>query len=159
MLNLKKKNGFTIVEVIVAFALTMIVVLFLFQIIIMLKNVYNNNVVASDLVVKQSNISYMINSDLLRGQLNFPTSVSQNVNTTNYKCYTISFATGFTRELCYDTSENTISYNDYEFKLVDKSVIGSVSVNLDGGNLFINIPITYPDLDGNYGIKAAVTKN
>ena len=61
---MKKNSGFTIVEIIVAFALTMVVVLFLFQIVITLKDAYQNNFVVSNLVLKQDSISNMINNDL-----------------------------------------------------------------------------------------------
>lgn len=146
---MKKNKGFTLVEIIVAFALTMIIVLFLFQLIITLKRIYTNNFVASNLALKQSNISKMINSDLLTSNLgNFDGYSIQN------NCYIISFKTGQTRSICVDKMNNTIIYNDYEFDLVKGSKVGDLSIDIkDTDDLYIHIPISYPDLDNDYGIK------
>lgn len=146
---MKKNKGFTLVEVIVSFALTMIIVLFLFQLIITLKNIYNNNFVTSDLVLKQSNINQMINKDLMVSNLGEVTSID---NDSINNCYNINFQYG-RRNLCYNKENNTISYNDYEFELIKNSKIGDVSVLASDGMLFINIGITYPDIDNNFDVK------
>lgn len=148
---MKKNKGFTLVEVIVSFALTMIIVLFLFQLIITLKNIYNNNFVTSDLVLKQSNINQMINKDLMVSNLGEVTSID---NDSINNCYNINFQYG-RRNLCYNKENNTISYNDYEFELIKNSNIGDVSVLASDGMLFINIGITYPDIDNNFDVKVA----
>ncbi len=148
---MKKNKGFTLVEVIVSFALTMIIVLFLFQLIITLKNIYNNNFVTSDLVLKQSNINQMINKDLMVSNLGEVTSID---NDSINNCYNINFQYG-RRNLCYNKENNTISYNDYEFELIKNSKIGDVSVLASDGMLFINIGITYPDIDNNFDVKVA----
>ena len=49
----------------------------------------------------------------------------------------------------------TISYNDYEFELIKNSKIGDVSVVVNNGMLFIDIPITYLDIDNNFDVKIA----
>lgn len=148
---MKKNKGFTLVEVIVSFALTMIIVLFLFQLIITLKNIYNNNFVTSDLVLKQSNINQMINKDLMVSNLGEVTSID---NDSINNCYNINFQYG-RRNLCYNKENNTISYNDYEFELIKNSKIGDVSVLASDGMLFIEIGITYPDIDNNFDVKVA----
>ena len=148
---MKKNKGFTLVEVIVSFALTMIIVLFLFQLIITLKNIYNNNFVTSDLVLKQSNINQMINKDLMVSNLGEVTSID---NDSINNCYNINFQYG-RRNLCYNKENNTISYNDYEFELIKNSKIGDVLVSASDGMLFINIGITYPDIDNNFDVKVA----
>lgn len=151
---MKKNKGFTLVEIIVAFALTMVIVLFLFQLIITMKNIYTNNITASNLVLKQSNISQMINNDLMTSNLgNFNGYTINNVN-----CYFLTFQNG-SRNLCYDKTNNTITYNDYEFELVKGSKIGDIKVEQQANNLYIKIPITYPDLDRDYGIKIALINN
>lgn len=149
---MKKNKGFTLVEIIVAFALTMVIVLFLFQLIITIKKIYTNNFVTSNLNLKQSNISQMINNDLMLSNLGNVIDISKNTLT---NCYNISFQYG-RRNLCYDISANTITYNDYEFELVKGSKIGNVTIDRQLNNLYINIPISYPDLDRDYGIKAVL---
>lgn len=148
---MKKKNGFTLVEIIVSFALTMIVVLFLFQMIVTLKQVYNKNFLTSDLVVKQSNISQMINKDLLVSGLGNAISVSKN-NATN--CFDIAFQHG-NRSICYNIVNNSIIYNAYEFELVEGSKVSDFNVYIDSGLLYINIPISYPDIDDKFDVKVA----
>lgn len=152
---MKKNKGFTLVEIIVAFALTMVIVLFLFQLIITIKKIYTNNFVASNLSLKQANISQMINNDLILSNLGNVTGINQN---TLNNCYNITFQYGM-RNLCYDKSNNTITYNDYEFELVKGSKIGNVTIDKQLNNLYINIPISYPDLDKDYGIKAVLLNN
>ena len=129
----------------------MIIVLFLFQLIITLKNIYNNNFVTSDLVLKQSNINQMINKDLMVSNLGEVTSID---NDSINNCYNINFQYG-RRNLCYNKENNTISYNDYEFELIKNSKIGDVSVLASDGILFIEIGITYPDIDNNFDVKVA----
>ena len=155
---MKKNAGFTLVEIIVSFTLTMVIILFLFQIIITLKQIYNNNFITSDLVLKQANISQMINKDLMSSNLGSVESIS---GPDSNNCYTIFFESG-NRRICYNRTNNTIAYSDYEFKLVDNSKIGtdaSITVesigDISNRILKINIPITYPDIDKDFGIKVA----
>lgn len=152
-----KNKGFTLVEIIVSFALTMVVVLFLFQLIITLKNVYTNNFVASNLVLKQANISKMINNDLLAPNLG--KFQEFNYNQSN-KCYDMLFGSGITHSICADTINNSIIYDDYVFDLVKGSKVGEISIKRKNANdLYIHIPISYPDLDKDYGIKIALVDN
>ncbi len=146
---MKKNKGFTLVEVIVSFALTMIIVLFLFQIIITLKRIYTDNFLTSDLILKQSNISQMINKDLSISKLGSAMDVKMDVVS---NCYNINFQYGI-RNICYNKENNTVSYNDYEFKLINGSVIGDSNVEIIDNMLFIKIPVTYPDIDDNFDIN------
>ena len=161
-----KNKGFTLVELIVSFALTMVIVFILFQLIITLKNIYTNNVVASDLVLKQSSISEMINKDLVSGDLGDIVEVIPTYsNIKEGACYSLNFETGTnfetdTRELCISITNNTISYNDYEFSLVSGSTIGDydVYIKTDESNiktLYIMVDILYNGLNDNYGIRIA----
>lgn len=155
-----KNKGFTLVELIVSFTLTMVIVFILFQLIITLKNIYTNNVVASDLVLKQSSISEMINKDLVSGDLGDIVEVIPTYsNIKEGACYSLNFETG-TRELCISITNNTISYNDYEFSLVNGSTVGDydVYIKTDESNiktLYIMVDILYKGLNDNYGIRIA----
>ena len=145
---MKNNKGFTLVEIIVSFSLTMIVVLFLFQIILTLKQVYTNNFVVSDLKIKQGNIVKMINNDFSMSNLEDVVGITPS----NNNCYVITFSND-TRNICYDNKNNVLIYNDYEFSLVEGSIVGNLNVYIDSGILFIDIPITYRDIDGDFGIK------
>lgn len=156
-----KNKGFTLVELIVSFALTMVIVFILFQLIITLKNIYTNNVVASDLILKQSSISEMINKDLVSGDLGDIVEVIPTYsNIKEGACYSLNFETSTSRELCISITNNTISYNDYEFSLVSGSTIGDydVYIKTDESNiktLYIMVDILYNGLNDNYGIRIA----
>ena len=145
---MKNNKGFTLVEIIVSFSLTMIVVLFLFQIILTLKQVYTNNFVVSDLKIKQGNIVKMINNDFSMSNLEDVVGITPS----NNNCYVITFSND-TRNICYDNKNNVLIYNDYEFSLVEGSIVGNLNVYIDSGILFIDIPITYRDIDGDFVIK------
>ena len=151
---MKKNSGFTIVEIIVAFALTMVVVLFLFQIVITLKDAYQNNFVVSNLVLKQDSISNMINNDLNNNNYG---AIMDVVFDENSSCYTLTFENTI-KTICYDLHENYLSYDDYEFNLVDKSTLDYVNVYKQNENLFIDIAISYKDLEDNYGVKVFYTQ-
>lgn len=151
---MKKNSGFTIVEIIVAFALTMVVVLFLFQIVITLKDAYQNNFVVSNLVLKQDSISNMINNDLNNN--NYGTIIDVIFDETT-GCYTLTFE-NTAKRICYNLHENYLSYDDYEFNLVDKSTLDYVNVYKNNENLFIDIAISYKDLDDDYGVKVFYTQ-
>ena len=58
------KKGFTVVELIVSFSLVMVIAIFLFQIVIGLKNLYTNSGLKTELLNKQSLISNEINKKL-----------------------------------------------------------------------------------------------
>ena len=63
------KKGFTVVELIVSFSLVMVIVIFLFQIIISLKNLSTNSGVKTELLNKQSLISNEINKKLNNNEI------------------------------------------------------------------------------------------
>ena len=63
------KKGFTVVELIVSFSLVMVIVIFLFQIVISLKNLYTNSGVKTELLNKQSLISNEINKKLSSNEI------------------------------------------------------------------------------------------
>lgn len=166
-----KKNGFTIVELIVAFAITMVVILFLFQIVLSLKGVYVKDNASSQMSLRQNSIAKMINDDLVSNSvLNAEVSYK---NTTE-ACYKIGFLSGY-KYLCVYKGSHTenngtpveetadvVTYDDYEFLLpFDANVsVKDFSVTFDNSSsiLFVNIPITYNGTDDRYDVKIAYYK-
>lgn len=63
------KNAFTVVELIVSFSLALVIAVFLFQIIINLKRLYDNSVLKTELVNIQSLVSREINNNLSEKKL------------------------------------------------------------------------------------------
>ena len=67
---MKKSNkGITIVELVVSISILSIVVLFLFQLILSLKEVYTSSGVKTEMLNKQAIINREINEDLINKQL------------------------------------------------------------------------------------------
>ena len=58
-----KTQGFTVIELLVSFTLTALVMTFLFEVVISLKNLYYKTEVQTELISKQSLISRLINED------------------------------------------------------------------------------------------------
>ena len=63
-------KGVTVVEIVVSFALTVVVGLFLLEIVLFFKDTYVTNTIKSDLAMKQSVISDRINTVLNEKTIN-----------------------------------------------------------------------------------------
>ena len=120
---MKKNQGFSIIELIVSFALTMIIVVILFEIIISLKNVYENSVTKSALVSRQNILTDYIYSDLNDSGL-------ANINACGNNCIQFIYKNGDTKNLSweyeYDSdsqrqSFQKIKYGDYAIDLITNS--------------------------------------
>lgn len=120
---MKKNQGFSIVELIVSFALTMIIVVVLFEIIISLKNVYENSVTKSALVSRQNVLTDYIYSDLNDYGLAGVSSCGNNCIRFEYKNGDIK---NLSWEYRYDAdlqrqSFQKIKYGDYAVDLITNS--------------------------------------
>lgn len=60
---IKREAGFTVIELITTFSLTLVVVILLLQIIVVLKDVYVNKVVVNNLIVKRGLMTEKIMDD------------------------------------------------------------------------------------------------
>ena len=158
------KKGFTTVELIASFALISTIILFLFQIIFALRDLYIESGIKVKLLTKQGNISYVINNDLTVRELRMVTKESKN----SIKFY---FRDGTNKILSYDRDSLTITYGDNTYELVSGSKIGNVSIKTDtavytedsntlNGILAIDIPITHSLIkQENFGINLTYLYN
>lgn len=106
---IKDQKGFTIIELITSFSLTMVVLVFLFNIVVIMKETYVTNSTKSELIVKQSLLSTALNEDLYSSGTSLYTATCG----TGYdKCYSIGFNDGTTTKLSISTSNNKIKYGD-----------------------------------------------
>lgn len=133
---MKKNKGFSIVELIVSFTLTMIIVVILFEIIISLKNIYENSVTKSELISKQNILTNYIYSDINDSEL-------EKVSACGDKCIQFVYKTGDTKNLSweyeYDSelqkqSFQKIEYGDYAVYLIDNSKF-DLSLNSSLGDI------------------------
>lgn len=120
---MKQNKGFSIVELIVSFSLTMIIVIILFEIIISLKNVYENSITKSALISSQNILTDYIYSDLNDYGLASVSACGDN-------CIQFVYKNGDSKNLSWEyeydeTSQRQsfqkIQYGDYAVDLITNS--------------------------------------
>lgn len=115
------KKGTTVVELVVSVSMLFVIAIFLFQIIISLKEVYNSSGIKTEMLNKQAVISKIINDDLRNKKL----EIALNCNLEN-TCLSLYFADGTSKnlELIPKNDENPTAYfiyGDYKTELVSGS--------------------------------------
>lgn len=149
-----KKNGFTLVELITTFALTATIVILLLNVVIIIKNIYSNTNIKTELYINQSNLSNVLNSKIKKDNL----SSLQDCSEDGYLlCQVFEFVNGESKKLL--VSEKNITFGEYVYKLDDNSSVSNPNLNIEylsnGDSLIIlKIPIInelYPD--SNFGIN------
>jgi hypothetical protein len=148
-----KKNGLTVVELIVSFTLTMTIIIFLMQIIINLTKMYNNNSKKTELLNKQSLISDEINSNFIEKNLISIEKCEEE------NCYNFNYATAETDKLII--SNNILKFGSLAIQL-DDATYGDITLDViytptlqsqSKNSIFIlNIPIN-SNIDYNFDIK------
>lgn len=105
-------RGFTIIELITSFSLTMVILVFLFNIVIILKENFVYNSLKSELIINQSLMSTALNEDLY----NEATGISSTSCSSGYdKCYNIELNNGTTRKLSISMTRDKVQYGDSVF--------------------------------------------
>lgn len=113
---MKRKNrGFTIIELLTSFSLASVVMLFLFNILVIVKKNYTKNSVRSELVVNQSLLSSELYHDAYASTL---VSVGGTKND-----YTFGFrdSAGTTVTKNLKITSNSITYGDFTYKVNEDS--------------------------------------
>lgn len=157
-------KGFTTVELIVSFSLTAVIVLFLFQLVFVLKDLYVLSGIKLKLLTKQATINTMINDDFINKKVTLATKESD----TKIVFY---FDDGTNKELSYNKDDKSITYGDYRTNLIDGSKFGNIGITTDvstktndnttlNGILTIKIPIYHSLLEkDNFGIEIVYLYN
>lgn len=151
-------KGFTTVELVVSFSLTAIIVLFLFQLVFVLKDLYVLSGIKLKLVTKQATINTMINDDFINKRVTLATKDSDTQ-------ITFYFDDGTNKELSYDKDNKSITYGDYKTNLIDGSKFGNIGITTEvntratddttlNGILTIKIPVYHSLLEkDDFGIE------
>lgn len=143
------KKGFTTVELLVSLSLTAVIVLFLFQIIFVLKDLYVSNGIKIKLLTKQSTLNSMIYDDFISKKITLATKCGDN-------CIDFYFDGSPYKRLSYNKASKTITYGSFATKLIEGSKFGNINIKTEvlttsyninqlNGILTISIPI-YHDL-------------
>ena len=109
-----KKNGFTVVELVVSFALTMIIVIMLLQVVTTVKNLYISAGIKTEMLNKQALINRAINQE-------FSTKTINSALRCGKGCVTFVYEDMTSSKLIVDKTNNTIAFNNYSTKLVSGS--------------------------------------
>lgn len=134
----KHKKGATVVELLVSFALVMIISIFLFQLVISLKELYDNSIIKTELLNKQSLISNKLNSSLNNKEI-------ATISKCGLYCLNFNYTDGDTERLVLDLPNKTLEFGNYK-------------TNLPEGSYFANpnIAISYAATFNNYANNAMV---
>lgn len=147
-----KKNGFTLVELITTFALTSVIIILLINVVTIIKNVYSNSNIKTELYINQSNLSNALNSKINRDNLD-----SYDTCDDSEFCYIFNLVNGESIKLTF--KEKYIKFGDYVYNLDDNTKVDLEKVDINGIEgiddfLVLKIPITcelYPGID--FGIN------
>jgi len=141
---MKNNKGFTLVELLVSFTLSMILVIIMFQLIINLKELYTSSGVKTEMINKQYLMANKIYTDLTEKKL---TAIAgcQEIE----ECIDLTFSDGTTKRFYIDMDNKILNYDNYTIKLNSDSYFTTPTISTEGytggtGNnriLSINIPI------------------
>lgn len=153
------KKGFTLVELIVSFALISTISIFLFQIVSIISNIYSEKGIKTELILQQSNISNVINKDIYLNEQS-GNYVKRIILVSNDEV-NIRFAHGNYKTIKIDRSRNAITYENYTQRFLTGTNIGHIDVDFDyitsssltyDGVSTIRIPISYNNLKDSFDI-------
>jgi len=172
---MKNNKGFSILELIVSFSLTMIIVVVLFEIIIYMKELYEKSITQTELINRQNLITDYIYTDLTE---NTPLEIFVCGN----NCIGFTYLNGETKQLKWDESLNTLGYGSYTMSLIKNTVFNSTfTLNSSNGyelrgakvcynttsnsldpNAYVSIKIPLSNVlfeDEDFGVKILYTYN
>ena len=154
--NQKKEKGFTLVELIVSSALSIVVVVYIFNVVLMIKDLYITNGIKTNLLLKQNEIVAMIEDSFLEKELTLFTVSNEEVE--------FLYDDLSTKILSYNKGENYIEFDNKRVYLEKGVTIGNFSSGDDiivekvtdsayNSILSFNLPITHNYVEGDYGIN------
>ena len=163
---MKNNNkGFTLVELITSFALASVIMIFIFNIVVILKNNYISKSVRTDLLIKQSLLSQKMNEDFTNNNVKDVVTCDS-----DKKCYEFTFADDTVKQLKISADDKTITYGDYTYELANSSYTSKINVStksitlddvtINDSLLVIDIPILNKKYtDTNFGVKVVYQYN
>lgn len=118
---IKNNNkGFTVVELMISFSLTAVILILLFQIVLSLKDVYVSSGIKTEMLVKNANFLKYVQTDLHNNTLTA-------LNSCGTQCYQFEYADGSNVQLSTNVLEGTISYGNYKTKMINGAVMDTMN--------------------------------
>ena len=140
------KKGFTIVELIVSFSLAITIGFFLFKITIIIKDLYTDSYIKTNIISKQNVMTERMYDDFLYNDVKVALKCGKNC---------IRFIFSDNSEKLFLIEKDTFRWGDFTLKLTDGSIYNDVKVNnrkdlandeFNNSLLSIKIPIINPSL-------------
>lgn len=116
------KKGFTVIELISSFTLAIIIAVLMFQVVLVLKSIFTNSGLKTQLLNKQALMSNYIYEKINEKGLS-------SIEKCGTQCIKFIYFDNTTSSLVFE--ENKLSFDDYKFSLDNKSSFGSISVSVD----------------------------
>lgn len=137
------KKGFTIIELVVSFSLTMVVVLVLFEIVLVLKDLFEVSGLKSELLNKQSLITQKLYEDINENNI-------YSIQQCGDYCLTFTFNDNTTKELEIDKENLTFKYGNLVVAFPQTTLFGNIifetisttSQSANSSIFRINVPIS-----------------
>ena len=153
----KNKKGFTLIELVISFSLSIIVVVYVFNLILLIKDLYITKGIKTQLLIKQTEIVSLIEDKLLEKEVVTISTVGEDVLIIQYNDMTTSFLT-------FNKEENYIEFDNKRFYFEKGIIIGDLTFTSDtlvekqkdksyNTILAFRLPITSNYVDGDYGIN------
>lgn len=157
---MKNNKGFSLVELIVSFTLTMVIVVILFEIIVSMKELYVSSVTKTELLNKQNLFTDYIYSDIYNNGLN-------NISTCGDNCISFGFQNGQTKNLewSFYSTENinqalqTLSYGDYKINLINNAYFDTDISASNGTNTLTGVKICSSPVEQYININLPIKHN
>lgn len=151
----KKRQGFTIVELMLSFTLSVIIIIYLFNVILTLRNLYTEDGIKTQMLIKQAGISEEIGNDL-------DAKLVTRVNTCGGSCLRFTFEDTSSADLIWDSDARAITYDKHRIEYIKGSEIGAPSVKIEkvegakegthNSVVTIHIPVTHKLIDEDFGV-------
>ena len=179
-------KGFTLVELVATFALSSAIIFLLINVVIVIKNIYVNYELKTNLIINQANLSKVLNDKLIDKEMITHSTCSldthchifyyddyalklfmENGTVKVYNYETYDYINKSPASSDYELSTDTIEYNSniyylyntYIYPINNGSIIESLNVIEDSDFIVINIPITNKlYLDKDFGINLIYRK-
>lgn len=154
---MKTNRGFSLVELIVSFTLTMVIVIILFEIVVTMKDLYVNSVTKTELLNKQNLFTDYIYSDINNYGLNSVSGCGNN-------CISFSYNNGSIKNLewSFYSTENinqalqTLSYGEYKINLITNASFDTNLSVSDGAYTLEGVKICSNPVEQHFSIHLPI---
>lgn len=143
------KKGFTLVELLMSIVLSSVVLILLLQMLLVLKDLYVNDSIKTEILIRKSNIIKKISSTFEES----PITKIRTCGTNPSNCLKFTLASGSEYELSLDRTKNIVKFGSFNVKLTESSEIYE---DLDACYFYNNMSLTSGSASHNTGIRIRI---